>query len=184
MDDFEFESVLTGAQTGAEWAWERIHAELAGQLRAYVRRHGASDPDDAVGEVFIQLARNIGTFEGGLAAFRGWVFKIAYHRVLDDRRTRRRKPAEPTAEVPEPITTAPDATAEAALHRDSTDRIEHLIGRLVPDQRDVLLLRIVGGLTVVEVAETIGKTVGATKALQRRGIAALKRILDDEGVSL
>lgn len=183
MDQFEFESVLPAAQAGAEWAWERIHAEFAGSVRAYVRRNGASDPDDALGEVFLQLARNIGTFQGTAANFRSWVFGIAYNRVLDDRRRRRRKPAEPMAETPEPPPTSPDATSEAALDAISTARAEALIARLVPDQREVLLLRIVGGLTIPEIAEATGRSVGATKALQRRGIAALQRILDEEGVS-
>ena len=183
MDEFEFDSILAAAQSGAEWAWERIYTEFAGQVRGYVRRNGASDPDDAVGEVFLQLARNIGTFTGTAGNFRSWVFTVAHHRVLDDRRRRRRKPADPMAETPEPAPVSPDATSEAALDAIGTARAEELIARLVPDQRDVLLLRIVGGLTIPEIAETIGKSTGATKALQRRGIAALQRVLDDEGVS-
>lgn len=184
MDQIDFDSVLPAAQAGADWAWERIYADLAGQVRGYVRRNGASDPDDLVGETFLHLARGIGTFEGTLANFRSWVFTVAHHRVLDDRRRRSRKPADPFAETPEPAPTSPDATSEAALDSVGTDRVQELIGRLVPDQRDVLLLRIVGGLTIPEIAEAVGKSVGATKALQRRGIAALERILQDEGVSL
>lgn len=183
MEPFEFESVIDAARSGANWAWERIYKEYAGSVRGYVRRNGASDPDDAVGEVFLQLARNIGGFDGSAANFSSWVFTVAHHRVLDDRRRRRRRPAEPVAETPEPPPTSPDATADAVLESIGTDRVQALISRLVPDQRDVLLLRIVGGLTVTEVAAVIGKSLGATKALQRRGIAALQRILDQEGVS-
>lgn len=184
MDQYEFDSVLPAAQAGADWAWERIYAELAGTVRGYVRRLGASDPDDLVGETFLHLARGIGTFDGTAANFRSWAFTIAHHRVLDDRRRRRRKPADPVPETPEPPPTSPDATSEAALDAIGTARAGELIGTLVPDQRDVLMLRIVGGLTIAEAAEAVGKSVGATKALQRRGIAALQRILDTEGVSL
>ena len=184
MDQFEFDSILPAAQAGADWAWERIYSELAGQVRGYVRRLGASDPDDAVGEVFLHLARGIGGFEGTAATFRSWVFTIAHRRVLDDRRRLRRKPADPVAETPEPPPTTPDATSDEALDTIGSDRVQALIEQLVPDQRVVLMLRIVGGLTIAEIAETVGKSVGATKALQRRGIVALQAILDTGGVSL
>lgn len=184
MDEFEFEIVLPAAQTGADWAWERIYAELAGIVRGYVRRLGASDPDDLVGETFLHLARGIGGFEGSAANFRSWVFTIAHHRVLDDRRRRRRKPADPVPETPEPPPTTPDATSDEALDTIGADRVQALIELLVPDQRDVLILRIMGGLTIAEIAEIIGKSIGATKALQRRGIAALQKILETEGVPL
>lgn len=183
VDEIEFESILAGAQSGANWAWERIYTEFAGRIRGYVRRHGSSDPDDLVGEVFLQLARNIGTFSGTAANFRSWVFTVAHHRVLDDRRRRRRRPADPVAETPEPGPPVPDATAAAAIEADATDRVQVLLDQLVPAQREVLLLRIIGGLTVSEIAAAIGKNVGAVKALQRRGLAALQRIVDREGVS-
>jgi len=55
---------------------------------------------------------------------------------------------------------------------------------IVPDQRDVLLLRLLGRMTVDEVAETIGKTPGAVKALQRRGFVAIAKVIEREGVPL
>ena len=48
---------------------------------------------------------------------------------------------------------------------------------LQPDQRDVLLLRMLGGLTAPEVADVLGRTTGAVKALQHRGLANLSRVL-------
>jgi RNA polymerase sigma-70 factor (ECF subfamily) len=71
-----------------------------------------------------------------------------------------------------------------ALVRLGTARVRELCARLSVDQRDVLLLRLVAGLTVEQVAETVGKSVGATKALQRRGLAALQRELERRGVTL
>ena len=51
-------------------------------------------------------------------------------------------------------------------------------------QRDVLVLRLVGGLTVDEVAAALDKSPGAVKALQRRALLALRKILEREGVPL
>jgi DNA-directed RNA polymerase specialized sigma24 family protein len=51
------------------------------------------------------------------------------------------------------------------------------VRQLSPDQREVLLLRMAAGLTTPEVAAIVGKTTGAVKALQRRGLASLARVL-------
>jgi RNA polymerase sigma-70 factor (ECF subfamily) len=55
------------------------------------------------------------------------------------------------------------------------------LAELSPDQREVLLPRMAGGLTAPEVAETLGKTTGAVKALQHRGLTSLARLLVSRG---
>jgi RNA polymerase sigma-70 factor (ECF subfamily) len=62
--------------------------------------------------------------------------------------------------------------------------VQRLSARLSADQRTVLLLRIVADLTAEEVAQITGKTVGAVRALQRRGLDALRRLIAKEGVQL
>jgi RNA polymerase sigma-70 factor (ECF subfamily) len=55
---------------------------------------------------------------------------------------------------------------------------------LSPEQRSVLLLRVIGDLSIEDVAKAVGKRTGAVKALQRRGLAAVKRELGRKGVPL
>ena len=55
---------------------------------------------------------------------------------------------------------------------------------LSPDQREVLLLRVVGDLTVEQVATIVGKTVGSVKATQRRALSSLRKSIEQEGVLL
>jgi len=63
------------------------------------------------------------------------------------------------------------------------ERVRRLLDQLSPDQRDVLVLRIVADLSVEQTAAVVGKSYEAVKALQRRGLASLKRgLLADEGV--
>src|SRR5688572_21347639 len=86
----DFPGVLAAAQAGEERAW----AELSGPLRRSLRARGAREPDDLVGEVFVQLARRLGRFRGDEAALRGWVFLIARNRLVDELRRGRRRPVE------------------------------------------------------------------------------------------
>ncbi len=77
-----------------------------------------------------------------------------------------------------------DGADDGALRSLSTDRVGDLCSRLAPDQREVVLLRVLGDLTVDQVAEVLGKSQGAVKQLQRRAFEALRRLLEREGVPL
>ena len=106
---------------------------------------------------------------------------LAHHRLLDSCRRRKRRPLDP---VPDEVIHehAPvDDAEDAALAAVSVDRVKKLIGELSPDQQDVLLLRLVADLTVEEVARIVRKRPGAVKALQRRGLSALKKKLEAAG---
>ena len=73
---------------------------------------------------------------------------------------------------------------EDALRALSAERVGRLLAKLSPDQQNVILLRVLGELTVEQVAQVIGKTAGAVKALQRRGLEAIKGELECERVTI
>jgi RNA polymerase sigma-70 factor (ECF subfamily) len=179
-----FDSLFAAAQEGAAWAWERLYQDLSPAVRGYLVVLGAKDPDDLLGEVWLQVARNVGTFSGDEAGFRSWVFVVAHHRVNDERRRRTRRPEIPVDDsAPDdwPGTTGP--ADDEALAEVETERVVRLLATLTAEQRDVLTLRILGDLTVSEVAAAMGKTPEAVKALQRRGLRRLEKMVR-EGVPL
>jgi RNA polymerase sigma factor (sigma-70 family) len=75
------------------------------------------------------------------------------------------------------VAASTDNPDEPAIQRPEERRVMAALQQLPPDQRDVLLLRLAGDLTVPEVAAALGKTTGAVKALQHRGLASLARVL-------
>ena len=172
----QFESVLAGARAGSDWAWERLYRELAPTVIGYLRSHGAAEPEDLAGETFLQAVRGIGTFQGDERDFRAWLFTIAHRRLIDERRRRGRRPVQPEDPdvLAERIGEGGDV-GEEALARVSDDRVRAALGALPEDQRVVLLLRILGDMTIEEIAETVGKRVGAVKALQRRALRRIER---------
>jgi RNA polymerase sigma-70 factor (ECF subfamily) len=177
-----FAALLAAAQAGAAWAWQQLYEWLAPAVAGYLRVQGVADVDDVVSDVFLGVVRGIDRFHGDEAHFRSWVFVIAHRRVQDERRRHGRKPP-PQPDSVLPPTVGGDAERDA-LDALSTERVHRLCDRLAPDQRDVVLLRIVADLTVEDVAAVLGKTPGAVKQLQRRGFDALRRILEREGVPL
>jgi RNA polymerase sigma factor (sigma-70 family) len=178
--DGQFDAVLEGVRLGEAWAFDRIFQALAPVVAAYLRIQGAAEPDDLTSEVFLGVLRKVDSFEGDEAGFRSWVFTIAHRRLTDERRRVGRRP------ILEPLMVADDAVAaddveEAVGQTLATDRVRALCERLVPDQRDVLLMRLVARMSVDDVATAMGKTPGAVKALQRRGFRAVGRMLEREG---
>jgi RNA polymerase sigma factor (sigma-70 family) len=181
--DGECDVVLSAARVGAPWALERIYRELSPAVAGLFRAQGADDPDDLTSEVFVGVLRNLAWFDGTAKSFRSWVFTIAYRRLVDERRHRaRRPPILPLAARPEPAA-ADDVHAQVERTL-AAERVRALCDQLVPAQRDVLLLRVFGDLTIDQVAAVIGKSRGAVKALQRRAYATIAHLVEQEGVPL
>ncbi len=178
-----FSELLLAAQQGEEAAWAEIFAELAPAVLGYLRGSGVADPEDAMGETFLQVARDAAGFDGDWAQFRAWVFTVAHHRLIDARRRGARRPLELVADPPEPAGRAADDASVEALARIGADEVVALLAALSPDQRSVLLLRVVADLSLEQVAEAMGKRVGAVKQLQRRGLIAAKHELAKQGVT-
>lgn len=183
MSPERFSSVLEAAREGSEAAWQELYEGLAPAVLGYLRANGAPDPEDVLSEVFLQVARDVGHFEGDERGFRSWAFTIAHHRLIDARRHSARRPVELSPDPPEPRGSVDDA-ADEALARIGGEEVQRVLGTLSDDQRAVLLLRVIGDLSVEDVAKAVGKRPGAVKALQRRGLASIKRELARKGVTL
>ena len=179
-----FDSLLAAAHAGAGWAFTRLYQGLAPAVAGYLTVQGAAEPDDLTSDVFQRAFTGIGSFSGDEARFRSWVFTIAHNVLVDDRRRRDRRPVPAAAPGPPGAEPVGGNVEDDALRRLSEERVRALCDLLSPDQRDVLLLRLLAGLTLEETATALDRTTGAVKALQHRGVATLRRHLEREGVSL
>jgi RNA polymerase sigma-70 factor (ECF subfamily) len=176
----ELDELLVAACDGHPWAFTDIWTRLAPSVQGFVRSRGAREPEDMTSEVFLAAFKALPTFRGGWRDFRGLVFTIARRRVVDELRALGRRPTPlPWSEEDEDRVEL--SAEERALEQVSDRDVRALLDTLAPDQRDVLTLRIFGDLTVEQVATTIGKSVGAVKQLQRRGLEALRRRPDPLG---
>jgi RNA polymerase sigma factor (sigma-70 family) len=175
--------MIEAARGGDEQAWTEIYGELAPAVLGYLRGSVAPDPEDTLAETFLQVARDLRRFEGDWQRFRAWVFTIAHHRLIDARRSVARRPVDLVEEVPEAFAEAAPDAAELAIDRVSAADMRRVLAALSDEQRAVVLMRVVGDLSIAQVAEALGKQPGAVKQLQRRGLAAVKRELGRQGVT-
>ncbi|MPZ70521.1 MAG: sigma-70 family RNA polymerase sigma factor [Actinobacteria bacterium] len=178
-----FEPILNAARLGEEWAWEQLYRGVAPSVLGYLRSRGVDDSEDLLGETFLQVVRDLPTFTGDERDFRAWLFTIAHHRSLDAVRRSDRRPSTPvdslTLELAGPIGDAEEDAIQAARAAE----IRLALNGVSEDQRNVLLLRLFGELTIDEIGGLLRKRPGAVKALQRRGLARLRKELSRKGVT-
>jgi RNA polymerase sigma-70 factor (ECF subfamily) len=170
---------LSALRRGDERAWGDVYRELSPVLLGYLRARGAAEPEDVLGEVFVQAVRDLPRFKGDERDLRAWVFSIAHHRLLDEARRRSRHPVDPVADETLVARGGSGDVEREAFERLGAAEMTRLLATLSEDQASVLLLRVMGEMTVPEVARVIGKRQGAVKQLQRRALARLRKEIDD-----
>ncbi len=176
MSEEAFGHVLDRARAGDQHAFAVLYRSLAPAVLAFARGRGAPDPEDVVAETMTSVARNLDRFRGDEAAFRSWAFTIAYRRVVDDRRRAgRRVPVRHLSEAEDWPSGAPPA--DASVDGLASAPVLEALGKLGAEQRDVVLLRVLGDLSVREVATLLGKREGAVKMIQARALGQLRRDL-------
>ncbi|HEX2273294.1 MAG TPA: sigma-70 family RNA polymerase sigma factor [Acidimicrobiales bacterium] len=167
---------ISAARRGAAWAITALYREIHPRLLRYLRSREPHVADDVASQVWLEVAGGLGRFEGTEDGFRAWVFTIARRRLIDARRRAGRRPTDPLVDedvaAPSPYDD-PEGSAIATL--DAQAAVDRIVSALTPDQADVVLLRVLGGLAVGEVADVLGKQPSAVRVLQHRALRRLAR---------
>jgi RNA polymerase sigma factor (sigma-70 family) len=154
-----------------------VYRTYASQVLGYLTARGVEDPEAAMQEVFLSVLPRLDSVHGGTAGLRTFIFSVAHARMVDDHRRQSRTPARLPFE-PE-LDQREDSSAETeALERISPQEVLGLLDALPQDQREVLALRLVAGLTVEQAADAMGKSEGAVKQLQRRALLKLRELAE------
>ena len=172
---------LAGARRCEPGAVTRVYTAYAPALFRFFLAAVGDRPtaEDLTSDVFKSAIEDLPRFRGPVEALGGWLFRIAHHDLSDYRRRQARNLVQPLDDLLEEAVLAGVAVdpAELALERVEGERVLAALRQLSPDQREVLLWRMAAGLTGPEVAAIVGKTTGAVKSLQHRGVASLARVL-------
>jgi RNA polymerase sigma-70 factor (ECF subfamily) len=177
----DFDSVLLAAQEGGEWAFAVLYRDLNPGVVRYLGAKAPGMGDDLAAETWLAAARNLGSFQGDEAAFRGWLFTIARRRLVQHWRDSARRPSTPSD--PESFTDqrAPDdPETESLAALSAREAARAISAALPPDQADVVLLRMLAGLDVDQVAEILGKRPGTVRVLQHRALRRLSEKFSPE----
>lgn len=173
-----FASVLAAAGAGEPWAFDALVRSVDRQLVGFCRARGAVDPEGTANEVLVRMCQGVDDFRGNEAQFRAWVFTIARNRLVDERRHHGRR----VDERPEAPDELPEVVGGEGIFDDldQHERVSALLAGLTDEQREVVVLRIVVGLSVEETATVVGRRPGAVRALQHRALAQLRQQMHRE----
>lgn len=169
-----FESVLDAAKVGADWAWASLYRQISGPVTGFFRSRGVADPESAAGDVFFELSRDLQRFDGSEESFMTHVFTVAYRRLLvEDLHPRRNARSALADRVLDRL------SSEIEVVIDDSDTkipagVRSAFEKMLPEERDVLSLRVVAGLTVEQTATVIGTTIDMVKGAQRKGLARVR----------
>jgi RNA polymerase sigma-70 factor (ECF subfamily) len=186
----QFQGILTAAQDGGEWAVATLYRWLHPALVSYLRGRAGDEGEDLASETWLAVARALPTFSGDEAAFRSWVFTIAHRRVIDHHRASTRRPR--TRSLSPAAGDEQDGTGELPARDDPAgdvvtamaggEAVRRIVGLLPPEQAEIVLLRVVAGLPVEEVAAITGRRPGTVRVLQHRALRRLAERLRPQGV--
>jgi RNA polymerase sigma-70 factor (ECF subfamily) len=185
----QFQGILTAAQEGGEWAVAILYRWLQPAVVGYLRARAGDDADDLASETWLAVARGLSGFTGDETAFRSWVFTIAHRRLVDHhrggaRRLKTRSLSADDGDGPERsgAVTEPagrdDPAAEVVAAMAGDEAVRRIVALLPADQAEIVLLRVVGGLPVEDVAAVTGRKPGTVRVLQHRALRRLAERLE------
>jgi RNA polymerase sigma-70 factor (ECF subfamily) len=170
----DFDSVLGAAQAGAEWAFTVLYRDLNPLLLRYFSARVRFVAEDLSAETWLVVARQLRSFQGGELDFRAWLFTIGRRQMIAHWRYSARRPSDPLGPetfVNQVAGSDPESEALDGLSGLATARA--IAAALTPDQADVVLLRVLAGLEVAQVAEVLGKRPVTVRVLQHKALRRL-----------
>jgi len=185
--DVDFPSLLAAARQGEDRALTEIFRAYQPRVLRYLRAQESDMADDLASEVWLAVARGLSRFNGDEAGFRGWVFTIARHRVIEHRRRNARRRTDLMSHD------RLDGPIERGLGGDPAwlvveqlgvqETVEMLVTGLAPDQAEAVLLRVLGGFDVGEVARIMGRSPGSVRVLCHRALKRLAARMSQEALA-
>jgi len=171
----DFALALAAARQGDDRPLASLWRELQPGLLRYLRSVDPAVAEDIASDTWLEVTRRLDRFTGDERDFRGWLFTIARHRLIDNRRRAARRRTSPVAWIPErPGDDDPAADVLADL---STAESVRLVSELPPEQAEAVLLRVMVGLETEQVARIMNKQPGNVRVLSHRGLRNLARRL-------
>lgn len=175
-------SLIQQAVSGDPDAFAELYETYLDEVYRFIfyRVEDESVAEDLTSQVFLKAWDNIGRYQVRGLPFSAWLFRIARNIVIDYYRTRKEiAPLEPGA------LTEPDPAANVAKEvekRLQGEWLRRMLQQLTEEQKEVLTLKFIHGLSTKEVAKVMKKRQGAIRALQMRGLQALADLIgvDDE----
>jgi RNA polymerase sigma-70 factor, ECF subfamily len=176
------QKLIQAAQRGNEQAFGELYNAYVQQVYRYVmyRVNNMETAQDLTADVFLRAVEGLARYENRQVPFLAWLYRIAHARVVDHYRRTQRVGAEENIDSVE-VKVDEDLDTDLMLNY-RQQKLREALNKLPGEQRQVLLLRFIEGYDIQQTADTLGKTIGAVKMIQRRALQAMNMELTRQGV--
>ncbi|GLZ44585.1 hypothetical protein Acsp06_07700 [Actinomycetospora sp. NBRC 106375] len=175
----DLEGLVAAANDGDRSALNRVLAIIRPLVVRYCRarigrqERSSVSADDVAQEVCLAVLTALPGYRDQGRPFLAFVYGIAAHKVVDAHRSVARSRSEPVEELPEELDPR-DGPEQRALNGALSVQMGQLLDTLPPKQREILVLRVVVGLSAEETAEAVESTPGAVRVAQHRALSKLR----------
>jgi RNA polymerase sigma-70 factor (ECF subfamily) len=169
------EDLVRRVRANEPLAFEELYERYSPRVFGYLfqRLNGdAEEAEDLTADVFTRVYEKIDAFQPQGAPLSAWVFRIAHNRLIDSIRRRPRQTQVTLEDAPELAAGPMFGGVEQQV---ALEQIKRGLGRLTPEQRQVIILRFLEGKSLAETAAIVKRNEDAVKKLQARGLASLRR---------
>ena len=184
----ELVSLVDAGRKGDRAALSDIYERFCDRIYRYAlfKLEDSQQAEDLCAQVFLKMMESIGRFEWpplrgddkrvNPASFSSWLYRIAHNLITDQQRREARRPTVPLDSVAHylPDNIDPALTAETVIFR---ERLAVALKSLTELQAQVIALKFGSGLSNAEVAQMLGRSEGAIKALQYKALQKLHHLL-------
>jgi RNA polymerase sigma-70 factor (ECF subfamily) len=177
-----FEQVLAGARAGDGQAFAELWRDTHPMLLRYLRVTAGVLAEDVASHAWLKVIEALGSFTGDEPGFRRWLVTIARNHYLDEVRRAGRRPERLVSDVALLVDEGRQFARDAASIAEenlSTDAALRLIATLPREQAEMVMLRVVLGLDVADVAQVVGKKPGAVRVAVHRSLRRLADQIED-----
>jgi len=183
VHDPDFVEALESARRGDEDAMRTIFRAYQPMLVRYLRHRAGDAAEDLASDTWLAVAQGLPRFVGGPDELRAWLFAVARNKIVDHYRSAgRRVPLverddrdDCDSHIGLGATVVEDHAEVVSARLDAQESIRRLVEHLPADQAEVVLLRVVGDLSVAQVAQIMGRSAGSVRVLQHRALKSLAR---------
>jgi RNA polymerase sigma-70 factor (ECF subfamily) len=173
-------ALVAGLQAGDSRAVEHLVTHYGPILYrfAYYQLQDSMQAEDLVAEVFLRVTEKVDSYVQGEIPFQAWLFRIARNRITDGYRQRQRRPQVSFEQWLAATPTAEPGRADRGIDGlPLRDELEAGLRTLTAEQRQVIVLHVVEGWEMPQIAEMLNRTLPSVKSLYYRGIESLRRAL-------
>lgn len=183
----ELDELVVAAVRGERHALDRVLRIVRPLAVNYCRaRIGSQErsnasADDVAQEVCYAVIKALPSYRDQGHPFRAFVYGIAAHKVADARRFAARNKSEPMSELPDQMDVS-HGPEQLAMNGALTEQMSKWLEVLPAQQREIVVLRVVAGLSAEETALAVGSTPGAVRVAQHRALQRLRMSMSPEEV--